>query len=100
MYVIDRFTTQTPHGKYQWEKQNVLSLICFFTLEQTTKIKICHMVATEHPELIEGRRRLIATDVIDYEEAVEYGLIDNSGSDQDEQYDSGLGETGVRTGVT
>ena len=56
----------------------------FFTLEQTTKIKICHMVATEHPELIEGRRRLIATDVIDYEESVEYGLIDNSGSDQDE----------------
>ena len=27
----------------------------FFSLDQITKIKICHMIAKEHPEVIEGR---------------------------------------------
>ena len=58
------------------------------------------MVASEHPEVIEGRRRLIATYFLDSEEAAEDGSIDNNGTDSDEEDESGLGEAGVRTGVT
>ena len=52
MYVIYCFTAETPHGKSPWTKQNVLSLIRFVPLDQTPKINICHMVASEHPEVI------------------------------------------------
>ena len=58
------------------------------------------MVASEHPEMIEGRRRLIATDVLESDEAADDGSIDNDGAALDEEYDSGSGETGVRTCVT
>ena len=57
------------------------------------------MVASEHPEVIEGRRQLIATDVIDSEEEDEDGYIDNYSAASDEEDDIGLGEAGVRTGV-
>ena len=50
---------------------------------------MCYMVASEHPEVIERRRRLIATDVLDSEEASEYGSIDNYGADSYEEDDSG-----------
>ena len=80
MYVIDHFNAKTPHGKSPRKKRNVLSLIRFVPLEQIPRIKICHMVASEHPEVIEGRRRLIAADVLDSEEASEDGSIDNDGS--------------------
>ena len=60
--------------------ENALSLISFVLLDQIPKIKICHMVASEHPELIEGRRRLIATDVLESEEAADDGSIDNDGA--------------------
>ena len=56
-----------------------MSLVCFVSLDQIPKIKICHMVARENPEVIKGRRQLIATDVIDSKEADEYGYIDNDG---------------------
>ena len=58
------------------------------------------MVASEHPEVIEGKRRLVATDVLDYEEADEDGSIDNDGAALDEEYGSGSVVTGVRTCVT
>ena len=57
------------------------------------------MVASEHTDVNEGRRRLIATDVIDPEESYEYGYIDNDGAASDEEDDSGSGEVGMRTGV-
>ena len=41
----------------------------FFSPDEIPKINICHMVAKDHPEVIEGRRRLIAVDVLDSEEA-------------------------------
>ena len=47
----------------------------FFSLDKIPKIKICHMVAKEHPEFIEGRRRLIAVDVLESEETAEYASI-------------------------
>ena len=100
MYVIDRFTANTPHGKSLQTKQNILSLIHFVPLDQIPKMKICHMVASENPEVIEGRRRLIATDVLDSEEAAEDGFIDNNGAASDEEDESGSGEVGMRTGVT
>ena len=59
-----------------------------------------HMVASEHPEVIEGERWLIATYVLDSEETTEDGSIDNDGADLDEEDDSGLGEVGLITGVT
>ena len=58
------------------------------------------MVASEHPEVIDWRRWLIATYVIDSEEVDEDGSIDNDGADLDEKDDSGLGEVGLITGVT
>ena len=58
------------------------------------------MVTGEHPEVSEGRRRLINTDVFEYEEADEYGSIDNDGDASDEEDVSGFGDAGVRTGVT
>ena len=54
IYVIDRFTAETPHGNSPWTNQFFLSLISFVSLDQIPKIKICHMVASEHPEVIEG----------------------------------------------
>ena len=58
------------------------------------------MVASENPEVIEGRRRLIVTDVIDSEQAVEDGYIDDDGAASYEEDDSGSGEVGVITGAT
>ena len=46
-------------------------LLLVFFLDEIPKIKICHMVAKGHPEVIEGRPQLIAVDVLDYEEASE-----------------------------
>ena len=79
---------------------NFLSLIHFFRLDQIPNLKICHIVVIEYPEVVEGRRWLIHTDVLDSEEAAEDGSIDNYGASLDEDGESGLGEAGVRTGVT
>ena len=100
MYFIDNFTANNPHGKSLWTKQNVLSIISFVPIDENPKIKICHMVASEHPEVIEGRWRLIAMDVLYFEEATEDVSIDNYGADLYEEEESGPGEAGVRTGVT
>ena len=43
---------------------------------------------------------MISTFVIDYEDAAEDCYIDNDSADLDEEDESGLGEAGVRTGVT
>ena len=61
-----------------------LSLLCSVTLDKISKIKICHMVASKYPEVIEGGRRFIATDVLDYGETAEDGAIDNDGAALDE----------------
>ena len=84
MYIVDSFNVENPHGKSLWKKLNVLSLIHFVPLDKIPKIKICHMVASEHPEMIEGRQWLIAMDVLDSEEASEDGSIDNNGAALDE----------------
>ena len=47
------------------------------------------MVASEHPESSEGRHQLIATYVLDSEEADEDGSIDNDGAVLDEEDESG-----------
>ena len=83
IYVIDSFTAETPNVNSLWTKRNILSIIYFVPLDQTARIKICHMVASEHPDVIEGRRRLIATNVLYSEEASEDGSIDNYGADFD-----------------
>ena len=57
------------------------------------------MVASEHTEVIEERRRLIYTEVIDYENSYQDVSIDGDGHAQDEEDNSGLGEAGVSTGV-
>ena len=77
-----------------------MSLVCFVTLDKITKIKICHMVASEHPEVIEGRRRLIVLDILDSRESAEDGYIDNDGAASAEEDESGSGEACVRIGVT
>ena len=68
----------------------------FFSIDEITKNKICHMIAKEHPEVIEGRQRLIAVDILDTEEADEDYSIDHDGDDSDEDDGSvliGLGVT-------
>ena len=57
------------------------------------------MVASEHTEVIEERRRLIYTEVIDYENSYQDVSIDGDGHAQDEEDKSGSGEAGVSTGV-
>ena len=52
--------------------RNVLSLIHLVPLDQIPEIKIFHMVVSEHPEVIEGRRQLIAMYVLDSDGADEY----------------------------
>ena len=80
--------------------KKMFSLIHFVPHYKIPKIKICHMFASKHPEVIEGRRRLIATDATESKEAYENVSIDDDGFDLDEEDGSGLGEAGVQTGVT
>ena len=65
------------------DKTNVLFIISFVPIDQTPKIKICHMVESEHPEALEGKRWLISKFVLDSEEAAEDGSIDNDSSVSD-----------------
>ena len=67
-----------------------------YPIDQIPKIKIFPMFVSEHPEVVEGRRRLIATDVPDSEEASEDGSIDNYGADLDEEDESGFGRGGCK----
>ena len=99
MYTIDCFTAETPHGKSPWTKQIFFSH-SFCSPRPNLQDKICHMFASEHPEVVEGRWRFIATDVIDSEEADKDVFIDNGGTALDEEYESGSVEVGLRTGVT
>ena len=62
----------------------------FFSLDKIPKIKICHMVAKVHPEVIEDRRRLIDVYVLDSEEEAEV-------ADLYEEDGSGLIGVGVTT---
>ena len=71
MCIIDRFFREAPPGESPWAKENFMSLVRFFSLDKIPKIKICHMVAKDHTEVIEGRRRWIDVDVLDSEEAAE-----------------------------
>ena len=85
MCIIDCFFKEAPPGKSPWIKKNVMSLVSFFSLDKIPKIKICHMVAKEHPEVIQVRRRLIAVDVLDSEEAAEGASIVHDNADFDEE---------------
>ena len=49
------------------------------------------MVTPENTDVIEGRRRLIATDVLDSKEAADDGSVDNYGAASDEEDESGSG---------
>ena len=84
MCVIERFIEGGPPGKSPRTEENVLSLVRFYSLEKIKNIKICHMVAKEYPEVIEGRGRLIAVDGLDSEEAAEDASVDNDGAALDE----------------
>ena len=53
--IIDSFFREAPPGESPWTKKNDMSLVHFFSLDEIPKIKICHMVAKYHPEVIEGR---------------------------------------------
>ena len=89
MCIIDRFFEEAPPGKSPWTKENVLSLI-FFSPDEITKINICHMIAKEHPEVIEGTRWLINVDIIDSDQASEDYAIDHDDADLYEEDASGL----------
>ena len=67
----------------------------FFSLDQIPKIKKYHIVAKEHPEVIEGRGRLITVDVLDSEEASENSSVYHDGADSYEEDGSCLLDAGV-----
>ena len=94
MCIIDRFFKEAPPGNSPWTRENVFSFVRFFSLDEIPKIKICHMVAKERPEVIEGRRRLIAVDVLNSEEAAEDDSIVHNDADLYEEYGSGLAGAG------
>ena len=58
------------------------------------------MVESEHLEVIEGRRWLVFTDVLDPDEVAEDDYIDDYGDDFYEEDESGLGDADDSTGVT
>ena len=80
-------------------KENGLSLIRFF-LDQITKIKICHMVASKYPELIEGTKHLIYMNVFGLDEADEGGVVDYDAPDLYGEGEIGYGESGVSKSET
>ena len=82
MSIIYIFVSENPDGKYPWTI--FLSLIYFFALGQSNKIKIRHMVASKGTKVIEWRRQLIATEILDPEDAAEDGSIDDSVDTSDE----------------
>ena len=90
MFIIDFFSGEAPTGKSPQTKDCFWSLVRVFPLVEIPKIKICHMVTKEHPELIEGRQRLVSVDVIDSKEVAEDGSINNYGPTSDEEDGSGL----------
>ena len=53
------------------------------------------MVSKKRPEVIEGRRHLIAVDVLDSEEAAEDASINHDDADLDEEDGSAFVGTGV-----
>ena len=58
------------------------------------------MVANESPEVVQGRQRLIAADIIDPQEADEDSSVNYDGAIYYEEDDSGLVKEGVSTSVT
>ena len=58
------------------------------------------MVASEHPKVIGGGIWLVSMDVLDPEGSYTDGAIQYYGTSFDEEYNSGLGDAGVRPGVT
>ena len=95
MCIIDRFFREAPPGKSPWKQKNVMSLVRFFSLDKIPKIKICHMVAKDHPEVIERRRRLIYVDALDSDEVAEDASIVHVDADFDEEDESSLVGAGV-----
>ena len=53
------------------------------------------MVAKDYPEVIDGRRRLIAVDILDPEETADDASIVHDDAAFDEEYGSGLVGAGV-----
>ena len=58
------------------------------------------MVASEHPDVIEGRLWLIVTNGLEFEDTAQDDSIDTADDASDEEDESGPGEAGVRRGVT
>ena len=69
MSVIDPFVAGNPSGNSLWTKWIFLSLVSFFAFDHITKIKIPQKGMRKQLEVIEGKRLLIDTDVLDPEEA-------------------------------
>ena len=94
MYYLS-FSQRGSFWLFSMDKTIFLSLVRFFSLDEIPKIKIFHLAAKEHPGVIEGRRRLIAVDVLDSGEADVDASIDHDDVYLDEEYVSGLVGAGV-----
>ena len=58
------------------------------------------MVVIKHPVVIDGGKWLVSMDFLDPEGSFNDGAIQYYGTSFDEEYNSGLGDAGVRPGVT
>ena len=54
MLIIDHFTKETPGGKSPYTSQLFCLSFLFYALDKIPKIKIFHMVASKHTEVIKG----------------------------------------------
>ena len=80
MLIIDHFTKETHGSNSPYTSQLFCLSFLFYALDQIPKIKISHMVASKHTEVIKGIWWLIATDVLDPEYAAKYYAVDYDGS--------------------
>ena len=92
MFIIDCFFEDTPLGKSPW---TFLALIRSPSWPNTQD-KYTPYGSKGNVEVIEGRRWLIAVDVIEYEEAAEDSSIDHYGDALDEEDKSGFVGAGVK----
>ena len=94
MCITDHFFEEAHPGKSP-QKKDIFCLSFVYFLDEIPKIKICHMVAKENTEVIEGRQRLFDVDFLDSEDKSEYASIDHYGAASDEEDGSGLLGAGV-----
>ena len=83
--MVDGFVATAVGTESPWRKENVLQLVRFCPLADVPKLRTCYMVAKEHPDVLDGRRRLIASDAVGEENAEGTGEGNNVDADSEDE---------------